>query len=78
MPHARRSAIFQAMRVSLDATFQLQRKQFAFVFSCEDCVYFDEARSRCAHGYPVAPHRTAAFTADASATAMFCKEFEVV
>jgi len=66
------------MRVQIDARFQDERDRFAFHFSCEDCVYFDAGGARCAHGYPVAPHRAEAFAPEGAGEGMFCKEFELV
>ncbi len=73
-----RAAMFVSMHVPLGPRFQEERDRFAFLFSCEDCVYFDARRPGCAHGYPTAPHRAAAFAPDDNAGAMFCKEFEIV
>jgi hypothetical protein len=63
----------------LDARrFLDDKRRYALVHTCERCVYHDRDRDRCAHGYPDATHREAAYADEASAAAgMFCKEFEV-
>ncbi len=65
------------MRVPLGPEFHDECERFAFRFCCEDCAYFlrDE---RCAHDWPNAEHRRAAYAAEvARREIVFCKEFEL-
>lgn len=66
------------MRTAIDATFFEEHARFAFAHACEDCVYHDPERDRCAHGYPDATHRRAAFAPEGPRDGMFCKEFELL
>jgi len=44
-------------------------------FRCDDCAHFDDIRGKCAHGYPVVPHRPGPLVV--GAVIVFCKEFEL-
>ncbi len=64
------------MIVEPDARFQEERARYHLRFTCEDCSYLRHEDARCAHGYPNAMHRAAAFDPGA-AGGTFCKEFEL-
>ncbi len=63
----------------LDARrFLEDRQRLALVHTCERCTYHDRDHDRCAHGYPDATHRDAAYVDEGHARqGMFCKEFEL-
>jgi hypothetical protein len=66
------------VKTSFTEQFFAEREGFAFAHTCERCVYHDPERDRCAHGYPDAMHRDAAFTREGARDGMFCKEFELL
>ncbi len=59
------------MKTRIDAQLRDEAARFALRFACEDCAHFDAGA--CAHGYPLAPERSAL----ASEEVIFCKEFEL-
>lgn len=64
------------MRIHDSKRFLDERARYGLAHTCERCVYRDRDRDACAHGYPDASHREAAFvTGDGGG--MFCKEFEL-
>jgi hypothetical protein len=65
------------MRIADHTKFVEERRRYLLVHTCEGCVYRDHDRDACAHGYPDAMHREAAFEADGAGDGMFCKEFEL-
>jgi hypothetical protein len=64
------------VRIADLARFSAERELFKLAHTCESCAYRDRDREACAHGYPDATHRDAAFAPEA-AEGMFCKEFEL-
>jgi hypothetical protein len=64
------------MIIEQDERFREERRRYRLRFTCEDCALFDEARERCAHGYPTERHRAARY-ADPTARILFCKEFDL-
>lgn len=64
------------MRIADHARFVEERRLFQLAHTCERCAYRDQDRDACAHGYPDATHREAAFESPDGA-GMFCKEFEL-
>jgi hypothetical protein len=60
------------MKLEADETFRAEVARYGLVRSCEDCALYDEAKDRCAHGYPTAEHKK---SADARLV-VFCKDFE--
>jgi hypothetical protein len=64
------------MMFERDETFVSQIARFRLRWHCEDCVCFDPASERCAHGFPTAKHR-AATDDDPNAPVAFCKEHEI-
>jgi hypothetical protein len=66
------------MRTAVDARLVEEASRAALRFECDDCAHFDDARTRCAHGYPVAPHRPGPLAGLAfGRSIVFCKEFEL-
>jgi hypothetical protein len=63
------------MRSEVDETLRQQSERYAFRFTCEHCVHFDEARLSCAFGYPTEPHR--ALDLRVLRSLEFCKAFEL-
>ncbi len=63
------------MKLPVDDRFRDEERTFGLVRSCEDCALWDDARDRCAHGYPTREHRRAA-TDGPDAALVFCKDFE--
>lgn len=63
------------MIVPVDALFRAQRESLGLRMYCEECVLFDDERERCAHGYPVEPHRAPRDRAT-DTEIHFCKDFE--
>ncbi len=63
------------MKTPVDARLVLEAHAGALRFECDDCAHFDDVAERCAHGYPVAPHRPGPLIA--GKTVVFCKEFEL-
>lgn len=66
------------MKTVIDSEFVAQRERYRFTFTCESCTYHVAEDDRCAHGYPDAMHRLAAFAPGAPIDGMFCKEFELL
>lgn len=64
------------MKIPQDERFRLERARFHLRFNCEHCALFDEIKETCAHGYPTTEHREARY-ADANASLVFCKHFEL-
>jgi hypothetical protein len=66
------------VKTRADVRLREEAARFAFRFACDDCVHFDLARARCAHGYPAAPRQDAlATSASPDDELAFCKEFEL-
>ena len=63
------------MRTVVDARLVAEAHAGGHRFECDDCAHFDARGERCAHGYPVAPHRPGPLTA--GKIIVFCKEFEL-
>lgn len=66
------------MKTLFDDRYFTDAARYAFTHSCERCAYHDVERDRCAHGYPDAQHRAAAFVRGGPRDGMFCKEFELL
>lgn len=66
------------MKTAFSERYFEEHARYGFTHACEDCVYHDPERDRCAHGYPDAMHRRAAFTREGPRDGMFCKEFELL
>lgn len=66
------------MKTAFTEQFFEEHERYRFAHACEDCVYHDPERDRCAHGYPDGTHRRAAFTREGARDGMFCKEFELL
>lgn len=64
------------MRVPLRPGFREERERFAFRFCCEDCCYL-LPDGDCAHAWPNAEHRLAAYEDASRQELVFCKEFEL-
>jgi hypothetical protein len=66
------------MNITDARRFLDDRRRLALAHTCERCVYHDRDLDRCAHGYPDAAHRDAAFVDEAvTRIGTFCKEFEL-
>ncbi len=69
------------MRTLVDHRLVVEARASALRFECDDCAHFDPDATppRCAHGYPVAPHRPGplARLEEARGSVVFCKEFEL-
>jgi hypothetical protein len=61
------------VEIPKDTRFVDEETRFALRMHCEDCVLYDDAKDRCAHGYPTAQHRRGA----ERHLVVFCKDFEV-
>ncbi len=61
-----------------DPNFQREIVTYGFVVGCESCTYYVERDGACAHRYPNAAHKRAAFEPGAAPAGTFCKEFELV
>jgi hypothetical protein len=59
----------------VDAQLREEARRFELRFGCESCVHFAPEGTRCANGYPTAPHLHIDLTRVQSLE--FCKEFEV-
>lgn len=66
----------RVVRIVDPESFLEERARYQLAHTCERCVYRDEDKGACAHGYPDGTHREAAF-APGEAGGMFCKEFEL-
>ena len=62
------------MELPKDAQFVEEATRFSLRMHCEDCVLYDDAKDRCAHGYPTAQHRRE----PARSLVVFCKDFEAL
>jgi hypothetical protein len=63
------------VRSPVDLRLVEEARASALRFRCDDCAHFDDEGERCAHGYPIAPHRPAALAP--GVVVVFCKEFEL-
>jgi len=63
------------VRTLVDARLVEEAQAAGLRFRCDDCAHFDDGGARCAHGYPVAPHRPGPLAT--AAVIVFCKEFEL-
>jgi hypothetical protein len=63
------------MKTLVDGRFVAEACTSELRFRCDDCAHFDDTGERCAHGYPVAPHRPASLAP--GVVVVFCKEFEL-
>lgn len=63
------------MKTLVDGRLVEEAQRARLRFRCDDCAHFDVQGARCAHGYPVAPHRPGPLTV--GRTIVFCKEFEL-
>lgn len=60
------------------AHFLAEVKQYKLHFLCEECVYFDDEKEVCVHGYPNIPHRRQYFEQDGEGKILiFCREYDL-
>lgn len=64
------------MKLPQDEVFREQRERYRLRFTCEHCALFDDAKEKCAHGYPTTEHRDAHYERP-DALLVFCKHFEL-
>lgn len=66
------------MRVPWHTSFEVQRRQYRFCFTCEDCAHHHPEAASCVHGFPNAEHLQRHYTPeDPPSDILFCKEFEL-
>ncbi|MBN2342284.1 MAG: hypothetical protein JXX29_14610 [Deltaproteobacteria bacterium] len=66
------------MRIPFTKRFDEQRKQYAFHFTCEYCMYFCVLKNACLHEYPNEMHLLSYYTGEESPKdILFCKQFEL-
>ena len=65
------------VRLPATRSFESEREQFRFAFTCEECGHFDPLREICRHEYPTAEHRRAWYESAQAHEIVFCKEFEL-
>ena len=66
------------MEVAYKTTFEDQMRRFAFRFTCDHCVHFDDRTGDCLHGFPNQMHKLAYYQATPKPkTILFCKDFDL-
>lgn len=63
------------MRTDVDDVLRREAERYGFRFTCEHCVYYDEATRSCAEGYPAEEHVDASL--EHRTRLYFCKSFEL-
>ena len=67
------------MKIPYDHRFAEQRREYRFVFTCENCRYYSLLRGECLHEYPNMEHRAAHYDPEnPPREILFCKEFELI
>lgn len=62
------------MRTHLDERLRAEIARYRLVFTCEQCIHYDEDAESCSQGYPTGEHRQK--TLELGRTLVFCKLFE--
>ncbi|MDJ0761898.1 MAG: hypothetical protein QNJ97_02825 [Myxococcota bacterium] len=58
--------------------FDVERRLFAFCFTCEHCAHFDDRLLICIHGFPNRQHRLSYYEATPRPPEIvFCKDFDL-
>ena len=66
------------MEVGYKKEFDEQIARFAFRFTCEHCVHFNEPNGDCVNRFPNRVHRLRYYnTAPRPRTIIFCKDFDL-
>lgn len=62
------------MRTQLDERLRAEIARYRLVFTCEQCVHYEEDQRSCSQGFPSDEHREQ--TLELGRTLVFCKLFE--